>query len=144
MSQDNVELVRRAFYPPGAPDLVRLFADRDAVAAWLEPVVHPDIETQAPDKDPSIQAGKGLRHFVAAYAEWLSAWETFHATPVELHDLGDRVLAVVRMGGRTKTHRVEVEQWSAVLFDVADGRVTAATFFTTADDARHEAGLTAG
>jgi ketosteroid isomerase-like protein len=138
MSQ-NVELIRRAFYPPSAPDLVRLFADRDAVTAWLEPFVHPDLETL--EQDPSIPSAKGVRAFVDAYAEWLSAWETFHATPTELHDLGDRVLAVVRMGGRTKTHGVEVEQWSAVIFEVADGLVRAVKFFTTAEDARREAGL---
>jgi ketosteroid isomerase-like protein len=103
--------------------------------------VHPDLETLTTEKDPSIQSGKGVRAFVDSYAEWLSAWETFHATPIELHDLGDRVLAVVRMGGRTKTHGAEVEQWSAVIFEVADGLVRAVKFFTTAEDARREAGL---
>ncbi len=141
MSQENVDLVRGAFYPPGAPDLVRLFADRDAVVAWLEPHLHRDFETLTAEKDPSIRSAKGVRGFVDSYAEWLSAWETFHARQTELHDLGDRVLAVVRMGGRTRTHGAEVEQWSAVIFHVADGVVRSAKFFTTADEARREAGV---
>ena len=135
----NVELVRRAFYPPGAPDLVQLFADRDAVASWLEPFLHPDFETI--QTDLSIEGAKGVLAFVDSYAEWLSAWETFHTKQVELEGLGDRVLAVVRMGGRTKAHGVEVEQWSAVVFRIESGRVRSAKFYTVADEARREAGL---
>jgi ketosteroid isomerase-like protein len=75
------------------------------------------------------------------YAEWLSAWETFHVTPLEFHDLGDRVLAVVRMGGRTRTEGAQVDQESAVLFGIEDGLIRTVKLFTRADQARREAGV---
>ncbi|MGH2953397.1 MAG: nuclear transport factor 2 family protein [Solirubrobacterales bacterium] len=142
-STENIELVRSALYPPGAPDLVAMFADRDAVAARLEPYLHPDFETihhemAPPDWQP---AGKGVRALVDAYAEWLSAWQTLRIHPVEFHDLGDRVLVLVRMTGTTKTHGAEVEQESAVIAGVEHGVVRTVKFFTRAEHALREAGL---
>jgi ketosteroid isomerase-like protein len=142
MSQASIELVRRAFYPPGAPDLVSTFADRDALAATLEPYLHPDFEVVEHEMaPPDLRGGKGGRAFVDMYAEWLGAWESFHVTPIEFHDLGDRVLAVVRMGGRTRTHGAEVEQESAVIFGIEEGLIRSVKLFTQAEDARREAGL---
>lgn len=139
---DNVELVRRAFYPSGAPDLVERFADRDAMTARIAPYLHPDFEMLAHHMaPPGLSGGKGARGFVDNYAEWLSAWLSFRVTPIEFHDLGDRVLAVVRMGGRTRTHRGEVEQESAAIFGIEGGLIRSVKLFTRAGDARREAGL---
>jgi ketosteroid isomerase-like protein len=143
VSQENIEAVRAAFYPTGAPNLVPRFADKETLAAALERYLHPDFELVHHELAPPEfkPAGPGARAFVDMYAEWLGAWETFHITPLEFHDLDDRVLVIVRMGGRTKTHGAEVEQESAVMFGVEAGLVRSVKLFTVADDARREAGL---
>jgi ketosteroid isomerase-like protein len=143
VSQENIEAVRAAFYPPGAPNLVPRFADKERLAATLERYLHPDFELVHHELAPPEfkPAGPGARAFVEMYAEWLSAWETFHITPLEFHDLDDRVLAIVRMGGRTKTHGAQVDQESAVLFGVEDGLIRWIKLFTQAEDARREAGV---
>lgn len=142
MSVEDVELVRRAFYPSDTTDLVSRFADRDALTARLEPYLHPDFEVLDHElAPPGFESGKGARRYVDIYAEWLSAWASFHVAPVEFHDLGDRVVSIVRMTGATVTHGAEVEQKSAVIFGIEHGLVRSVKFFTHADDACREAGL---
>jgi ketosteroid isomerase-like protein len=150
MSQENVEVARRLY--PGSLDLVAALADREAFEAALEPLVHPDFETvtvpgQVPlsgagAQDTLQQVAYGVDGFVSAFGDWLSAWATWVITATEFIDVdASRVLVMLDIRGRSKTHQVEMPAEGANLLSLRDGRVARLETFFGHDQALKAAGL---
>jgi hypothetical protein len=156
MSEENVEVARRLY--PGPIDVAATLADREALAtvrAAFEPLVHPDFETvidpgyqmmlgdpgmDAPLGSPSISYG--IDGFVSIFREWLSAWETWVVTPTDFIDVDEnRVLVMLDIRARSKTHQVEMPVEAANLLTIKDGRGARIEFFFERGQALEAAGL---
>jgi ketosteroid isomerase-like protein len=99
MSQENVELVRRAFAAFDAGDLGRL---RDLVTDDL-------IVYRA---DPDGATSRGLEGFLQLTAEWTEGFRDWATVPEEFIDAGERVLVRVRQSVRGEASGVPLaEDW---------------------------------
>ena len=150
MSQENVEVARRLY--PGEVDVVAALADREALDATLGPLVQPDFETvtvpgQVPvsgadAQDASRPVAHGLDGFVSGFGDWLSAWETWVVTPTDFMDVDEnRVLVMLDIRARSRTHQVEMPVDGANLLTIKDGRVARIELFFERSQALEAAGL---
>jgi ketosteroid isomerase-like protein len=136
-----VEIARR-FYP-GTVDMVALLAGPagyETTRAGFEPFVQPDFETvtvsgQVPltgigTRNTSRPTLYGLEGFFSGFREWLNAWETWEVTATEFIDVdADRVLVMIDVLARTKTHQVEMPIEGANLLTFRDGRLARLELF---------------
>jgi len=133
MSQENVELVRRAIeatLPTSEPD----------VAAMNE-LFHPEHEFIS-----LVDALEGDRHIGGrGYRAWLDgarqvvAWESTLEAVKEVD--GERVLAVMRMRAEGVSSGVPWEQPYACLLTVRDGKIVQTVVYPSAEEALKAVGL---
>jgi hypothetical protein len=151
MSQENLE-VARAIYP-GEIDLVVAF-DRPELIDPIRPLVHPDFEGAFEARSvPMGLAGmgsgaepqptaRGFDALLASWRDWLSAWETWVITPTEFVEVDDqRVLVLMRVRARSKTHQVEMPLEGANLLSIRDGKLARLEMFLDESEALKAAGL---
>jgi ketosteroid isomerase-like protein len=126
-------------------DLVRsIYADWErgefSSAEWA----HPEIEFVAAE-GPDASRSVGIAAMAQRWQQWMSAWENYRSEAGEYRELdGERVLVLMRHGGRGKTSGVAVEQLDrrgANLFDLRDGKVVRLTLYWDPDRALAELGL---
>lgn len=156
MSEANLELARRLY--PGTIDMVAVLAEPGGTDAWqyvFEPLVHPDFETvagpgQVPLMAPRAQTPEGptrptyygLDGFASAFRDWLTAWETWVVTPTEFLEVDeDRVLVLLDVRARSKTHQVEMPMEGANLVTLRDGMLARVELFFDRAEALKAAGL---
>ncbi len=158
MSQENVELVRRLY--PGPVDVAVALSDPqifEAMRIEIEPLMHSDFETvgdprnlfrlggrdvELPEGSFSRLNARGIDGFVAVFRDWLSAWESWIATPIEFIDVDERrVLVTLDVRARSKTHQVEVPIESANLLTLRDGKIARVELFMRRAEALEAAGL---
>jgi hypothetical protein len=150
MSQENVEIVRRLY--PGDVDLVAVLVDREALEATLEPLVHPDFETiTVPGQIPLSGAAAaessrpifyGVDGFVSAFVDWLSAWESWVITATDFIDVDEsRILVMLDVRARSRTHQVEMPVEGANLLTLRDGKLERLELFFDRSQALEAAGL---
>jgi ketosteroid isomerase-like protein len=132
MSEENVEIVRRGF-----EHLRRTgdFREEDAYGpgfVW-------DMSTFRgwPEKQ-TYQGLEGAREFMR---DWLEAWEDWQLDVESLHDGGDKVVAIVRQHGRSKSTGLQVDMSFAQVFTFADGLVTRMQMFAEPAEGLRAAGL---
>ena len=152
MSQENVEVVRRATQSRDGEDLVpwiREFvasvdwADRDAVAAAVAKetqgrYLHPDVEWTV--AEPMDDVFRGLYGVARYWADWAADWESYVYRVKDYRDLGDWVLTLadVKAVGRGG---IRVEMRSFQIWQVRDGKVTVQRTFLSEAEALEAAGL---
>lgn len=150
---ENIELARTIF--PGPFDIVVGFTDPEgwkATRPALEPLVHPDFETvTAPGQVPLSGVGSedssrpvfhGLDGFVTAFSDWLSAWESWVVTATDFIEVDeDRVLVMLDVRARSKTHQVEMPFEGANLLTMRAGKLARLELFFDRVQAREAAGL---
>jgi ketosteroid isomerase-like protein len=153
VSQENVEVVRRIY--PGPVDLVATVGGPEGFEATrvaFEPLVHPDFETvTVPGQVPLSGAGAenpsrpifyGVDGFVSAFRDWLSAWESWVVTATDFIDVDEtRVLVMIDVRARSKTHQVEMPIEGANLMTLRDGKLARLELFIDRDQALQAAGL---
>jgi ketosteroid isomerase-like protein len=132
MSEENVDLVRRAFEE-------FLAGRRD----FGEGIVHPDVVWDASRMDLLDSSGiyhgpEGVRGF---WREWLSAWETLEFE-YEMRDAGDRVVVLIdqRMRGRASGIEVEIGRY-AQIYTLREGLIVHWELHPTWSGALQAAGL---
>ncbi len=112
MSQENVEIVRRAYDGWNTSDV-------DAVLA----VFHPDIEFGTsgvfPGLDPLYSRHDGFRKF---WRDFSDTWDAIQISVQELRDRGERVLALVTFEARGRDG-MEVRRQAGSVFTFRDGLV---------------------
>jgi hypothetical protein len=114
--------------------------------------VHPDLETvtvpgQVPlsgagANDPSRPIFHGVDGFVASFRDWLSAWESWVVTATDFIDVDEsRVLVMLDVRARSRTHQVEMPIEGANLLTLRDGRLARLELFFERAQALEAAGL---
>jgi hypothetical protein len=148
MSQ-NLEIVRRMY--PGTVDVAALVADPSAATEGLEPLLHPDFETVGaaiamPGVESPQEAGRravrGVAGFIEGWRDFLGAWESWVITPTEFIDVDDeRILILLDVRARSKTHQVEIPIEAANLVTLRDGKLARLEMFSGRAEAFEAAGL---
>ena len=133
MSEENVELVRRAYEA-----IAR--RDREALAAILAAHLAPEFEFEA------VLTGATYKGVDALWELLDDIQDTVGYTPEveEAVDLNDHVLVVLRMSGRGSQSGVSIAQQGAVLFRFDGGRLVSGTTFASRAEAVEAAGATSG
>jgi ketosteroid isomerase-like protein len=75
------------------------------------------------------------------FAEWGSAWDDWQVEIEALHDLGDKVLAIVKQRGRSKLSGVPVEWVFAMLWTFRDGKEARMDMYSDPHEALKGVGL---
>jgi ketosteroid isomerase-like protein len=112
MSEENVKIVRWAyeeFKARGAfvseivtPDFVW---DMSHFSGWLEAPIYEGVE--------------GASRFLE---DWTAAWDDWEFAIEALHDIDDKVVAIMRQRGRSKVTGVEVEMLLGQIWTMRDGK----------------------
>jgi ketosteroid isomerase-like protein len=135
MSQENVELVRRAV----AAIFRRPRPDFAAVNALYHPE-HEQIPIESRVEGRSrLRGALGFREFLDSSSE---TWEWWEASAEEVRDIGDdRVLVAGVFTALGKRGGVPVEERFAMVLTVHDGNVTRTETFSSPEEALKAVGL---
>jgi ketosteroid isomerase-like protein len=130
MAAGNVEVVRRLYeaFNQGALDSVLEGAN-------------PDVEFDASQRLPDEGVMRGRDAYRRFVERTFETWERFHVELDELLDAGDAVVAMVRISGVGKASRVAVEERTAHVLWLRDGRPYRVKVFVDRDEALRAAGL---
>ncbi len=145
MSAENVALVRGLLPGPGT-DLIALYRDDDAFAAWADavaPVFSADFGGAGNIGALNESTRHGLEGLREGWLDWLAPWVTYRTEIEELVDLGELVLVLVRDFARREPEMPEVELVSGAVWTVRDGKVAWVEFFPDRDSALKAVGLAA-
>jgi ketosteroid isomerase-like protein len=130
MSQENAEVVRRAYEALNAGDI-------DGLLAFC----HDDFTLDMSDRvfNPDMYRGREeVRRF---YAEVLDTWERYVWEPEELHETGDLIVALVRTRGSGRGSGLEIDRKAAMTWTLRHGRVSELRFYRDRAAALEAAGL---
>lgn len=131
MSQQNVEIVRRAYEQFTATgQLVAEIASPDFV--WDMSNFH---------GWPEQQAYEGVAGTEAFLRDWIAAWDDWELELEALEDAGDKVVGLVRQRGRSRSAGMLVEMSFAQVWTLRDGKQTRMEMFSDRDEALRAVGL---
>jgi len=111
LSHENVEVVRRFLLVE--VDEALTFADPDIV--W-----NPAEES----------AARGHDAVRASLVRWKGEWDDYELVPEEFEDMGDRVVATVRLRGRGRGSGIQVDARFYDVFSLRDGKIVRMDQFT--------------
>ena len=153
MSKRNIDLAKR-LYPDGF-DIAELI-ERPELVETLARLVDPDFETvgqalgmeardtldeRAPD-DITRRTAHGLDGFIDTWRTFLVAWQNWVVTATGFIEVDDeRVLVLLDIRGRSRTHGVEIPIEAANLLTLRNGKVARLELFTSRRPAFEAAGL---
>jgi ketosteroid isomerase-like protein len=130
MSQENVELVRRAFDAYNR-------RDRDT----LQALHHPDIEVDwSASPGPESRIYRGQEQAADFYDDFLDMFERVHLVPERFIDAGDAVVVPnsAELRGRDGIQTVARSTW---VYEVRGGRIVRVRFYRATADALEAVGL---
>ena len=116
MSRENVEIVRSF-----------LAVDVDEALGYADP----DIVWN-PTEETAAQGHGAVR---ASLERWKKEWDDYELVPEDLADMGDRVLATVRLRGRGRVSGIEVDARFYDLYTLRNGRIVRMDQFTERSEA---------
>ncbi len=127
MSQENVEIVRRAY---------EALADRDWDALFRD--AHPDfaVVTQL---QGTYRGREDARKFIE---DQIGAFRTWTAEPEQVFEGQDRVVVFVRSSARPRGSTAEIEIRIGHVWTFRDGKVLTIETFPKREEALEAAGLT--
>jgi ketosteroid isomerase-like protein len=133
MSEENVELLRRAVDAYNRRDVVALNEELDPEIEW-----HPAL--------PGLLAGgthayEGHEGIARMFDDFFEVLDEIHFEYSDVRDLGDKVLAIGEIRTRGKASGAETVSPYANLAQVRDGKGIKITGFLDPDDALRAAGL---
>jgi ketosteroid isomerase-like protein len=134
MSQENVEIVRRAFEAASRkpePDL-----------ETLSELAHPDAEMTTDYGAMGGDSFLGIEGFRKALTEFGTDWGEWHQELEEILEAGeDGVVVLGHLVARGQSSGIPVEGDWAALVKLREGRLISTRFFLDRDDALEAAGL---
>ena len=141
MSQENVEVVRRAY------DRFNQTAERrhgsNLDLSWFAELATPEFEYVAGLDFPGLPGGvHGIDDFVRFLDGFWGIFEEARTDVVELIDAGDAVLAIVRFHGKGTQSGATVEMTAFQLWSFIEGKLASGRGFPTREEALEAAGLT--
>jgi ketosteroid isomerase-like protein len=133
MSRQNVELVRRGY---------QLLAERGGVGIFALELAAPDVEIDFSTVYPDGPVIRGAEEF-ARFSDSAPWGRSLAFDPEEFIDVDrERVLVLVRVRATGQASGVPVENRSAHLFTVRDGKIARVQIYADQDEAREAVGLT--
>ena len=126
MSQENVEIVRRIY---------ESFNDGDWDAAFRD--IHEDVELET-QLAGSFRGQDEMRRF---FEDQTAPFEFFNAEPEQILDVGDQVVALLKVQGRPSGSSAEINVRVGHLWTVRDGNAVSLRSFPKRRDALEAAGL---
>jgi uncharacterized protein len=129
MSQDNVELVQRAYeaFLGGDPQSALLFYD-------------PDVEWDGTNL-PDGQVGWGVDAIVDHVTRWSAMWESWSVEVERVIDAGDEhVVVLIRETGRSASG-LDMDERHGELYRIRDGRIVRWQGFSDPNEALKAVGL---
>ena len=132
MSQENVELVRRAYEAWNAGNF-------DAASELLSP----EMEWQMPPNLPESDTWRSKAEVQRGLEDFMESWKELRAEVQELIDAGDRVVALVRFRGRSAVTELELQGVSvdAAVWTVRDGKLAKVEMYGGTEAALEAVGL---
>jgi ketosteroid isomerase-like protein len=125
MSEENVEIVRRAYeaFNGGRAE--------DAIA-----LLDPEVKWTLPPHFPDTETWHGRDRVVAGLREMMDMWESLRMNVRELIDDGDRVVARVRFEGRSALTGMDLTGMGVdtQIWTLRDGLATEVRMFGGAED----------
>jgi ketosteroid isomerase-like protein len=121
MSEENVEIVRRFL----AEDLDEALAYADPGIVWN------------PVEESSTQGHEAVR---ASSLGWKGEWDDYELVPEHFADMGDRVVATVRLRGRGRGSGIEIDARFYDVYTLRDGKIVRMDQFTEESEALEAAG----
>jgi ketosteroid isomerase-like protein len=140
MSQENVEIVRRAL------DAFNR-RDPDSYGDYVDPEAYGDLFTPDFEWLPSlvglVEGGsyRGREGSERVLANLGQAWQEYRLLPDEFRDLGDLVLMLGRQEGRGRGGGVPVDAPIGMIFDFRGGKICRARSYLDHGEALRAAGL---
>jgi ketosteroid isomerase-like protein len=132
MSQENVEIVRRAYEAFARGGLDRFMEH------FSEDVDYRAAE-DAPDDIGPIHGRDALREWLQ---DWIDTFDGFEMELLKLIDAGEgKVVALERFAGRAKRSGVETDQTIGDVFTIRDGMIATGREYLSLDQALEAAGL---
>jgi ketosteroid isomerase-like protein len=126
VSQQNVEIVQSGYeyFREGVftPDFVW---DMSTFRGW-----------------PERQTYQGLEGARAFIRDWVDAWDDWEIEVESLYDAGDKVAAILRQRGRSKTTGLIVDMQFGQPWTLRDGRQVRMQMYASAEETLEAAGLT--
>ena len=147
MGAKEVEAVR-GLYPPGGIDWARIMADRKSEEAYLDevlPVIHPDYEVAWTMHDLDGKRNRiaaRLRSHRTALRDVMQGFERFCIVPEQFVDLGDRVMVMAKLDGRT-VDGAEFSGEGGALFSFEEGMIRRLEEYENREELFTAAGITA-
>ena len=133
MSQENVEIFKRAFDAINRRDAEALVAELDPEVEW-----HPAILMAIGGKQTVYRGHEGVREWLRDLYETLSE---FQAEYPEIRDLGDRTVAIGCVRARGRASEVEIESPHATVAEFKNGKGIRIRTFLDPKDALESVGL---
>jgi ketosteroid isomerase-like protein len=129
MSQENVEIVRRAFEAYTRGDIA-------AVLAVVDPKV---VITQPLELGGSVQHGHaGL---LEAFGMWPEEWDDYRTRLLRTVDAGEQVVVIAEQRGRSRQTGIELDAHFAYVMTLRERKVVHFRLFAHEEDALEAAGL---
>jgi ketosteroid isomerase-like protein len=128
MSQENVEVVRRAF-------AYEIYGVGDRAEA--EAIFDPNVVMNPTNEGPF----HGLDAMRDDFERWASAFEELEVSAEEFIDAGDRVLVTAYHRGRGRTSGVEVDGRFYEVYTLRDGKVVRVDEYVERAEALEAVGL---
>jgi len=132
MSQENVEIVRRAV------ELIRPFDESFSGSRVGTNLLDPAFEVHDHDS-PDL----GLLRGHAGFLRWIDYWDAmdWSLDPEEFIDAGERVVVLARLSARGRESGVSLERRDGMVWTVRDGKAVRLDYFNNATKALEAAGL---
>ena len=112
MSQESVEIIRRAFEAFRADDFEDWFA-----------TMSPDIKAFPNPREPGAKAQYDGREGVLEYVRsWYAGWDEYTVEPTRFIEVDDYVIVAARETGTAKQSGVRVEEEFSHVFRLQDGQ----------------------
>src|SRR5918995_6055461 len=130
MSQENVEIVRRAYEALARRDM-------EVAEVMMRKHLTPDFEFESALTGQVHKGAQGMRDLAA------DLWDTLDYVPAveEIIDSGEHVVVVLRISGRGAGSGVPVSQRVTMLWTFKDDRIVRGKSFTSRAEALEAAGL---
>jgi ketosteroid isomerase-like protein len=133
MSQENVEVFKRAFDAVNRGDAEALVAELDPEVEWHGAILMAMGGTQT-----VYRGHEGVREWLRDLYETLS---DFQAEYPEIRDLGDRTVAIGRVRARGAVSEAEIESPHGTVTDFKDGKAIRVRTYLDPNEALEAAGL---
>jgi ketosteroid isomerase-like protein len=131
MSQENVEIVRRAVEAFNSGEVSEILAR-----------AHPDFEAEIPPdvsaEPDSYRGEQGIRRYLSSFQH---AMQDIHFEAEELWDAGESVIVALRLSARGRTTAIPVQQRSTGVWTVRDGKIIRIRAYATSAEAFKAVGL---